>query len=214
MTAPTETTDLGTTETVEPVINVVPPNQVVKEPERVDALPQWAQKELAEARADATRARTDAKSQAAEAAKAELAQTIGKALGLVQDGAEVDPAELANQVTTYQAENVDLRRELAVYQNAPEGVSVKNLLDSRSFLTALGACDPTDQAAITQAVTTAVEKNPSFRAAQAAGVSSADFTGGTGDSAITAEQFKAMTYDQRAALYQSEPTTYHRLAAL
>ena len=75
-----------------------------------------------------------AKAQAAEDAKKELAQTIGKALGLVEDE-QIDPAKLTESLTTAQSDAKHARVELAVFRNAgTAGGDPAALLDSSSFL--------------------------------------------------------------------------------
>lgn len=112
--------------------------------------------------------RTEPK-QAAEAARTEIAQTIGKALGLVADDAPVDPAELTRQIETSQAEANRARVELAVYRSAASaGGDPAALLDSTSFLASLAGIDPTDSSAMSGAIAKAVETNPRLGVAPAA----------------------------------------------
>lgn len=114
------------------------------------------------ARAEAGKQRINAKATAAEEAKAELAQTIGKALGLVQDE-PVDPAKLAEQVATSTAEAATAKRELAVFHAAAAvNADAAALLDSRAFMTKVAALDPTDPTALAAAITEAVTANPAF----------------------------------------------------
>lgn len=109
--------------------------------------------------------RRTASNTAAEDAKKELAQTIGKALGLVEDET-VDPAKLTESLTQSQADAKQARVELAVFRNA----SAANgdpaaLLDSTSFLKSLDAIDPNDAAAVQAAIAKAVETNARLGAA-------------------------------------------------
>lgn len=98
---------------------------------------------------------------AAEAAKAELAQTIGRALGLVKDDEPADPAKLATQVSEASAEARQAKLELAVYRAAQgSNADPAALLDSRAFQAKAAALDPSDAAAITAAITEAVTANP------------------------------------------------------
>jgi hypothetical protein len=105
--------------------------------------------------------RTNAKKTAADEARNELAQTIGKALGLVKDE-PVDPAELTKQLTATQAQAQQAALELAIFRSAPDAAVANALLDSRSFLAKIADLDPTDGAAITAAVTEAVESIPAL----------------------------------------------------
>lgn len=133
----------------------------------ISSLPDWAQKALRNARADAGKARTNAKAQAADQARQDLAQQIGKALGLVKDGdAAPDPAKLAEQLAGAQTEGQQARTELAVFRAAAKhGADPEKLLDSRKFADQLKDVDPTDGKKISDLIKKAVEDNPSYRAA-------------------------------------------------
>jgi hypothetical protein len=140
-------------------------------------------KELRQANADAAKARTTAKKNAAEEAKAQLVQEIGKALGLVQDGKDEapDPAKLTAEIERTQKAHRDAVIELAVYRGASKhGADPEALTDSRAFLKSLAELDPADEeftkkvnAAIKQAVT----DNPKLKAASAPPRNSGDFSG-------------------------------------
>jgi hypothetical protein len=108
-------------------------------------------------------ARVNAKTAAAEAARQEFAQQIGKILGLVPDETPVDAAKLADQLTAAQQAGRQTALELAVFKAADAaGANPTALLDSRSFLATVAGTEPTDTAAITQAITQAVAANPAF----------------------------------------------------
>ncbi|MDN5687013.1 MAG: hypothetical protein L0G94_10140 [Brachybacterium sp.] len=180
-------------------------------------------KELDEARSQAARYRTEkntAVQQAQQDAKAEAdarVQAILKAAG-IETGEQDDPeaAARADREAREQAETDarSARVELAVYRAAADkNADAAALLDSRSFLDRVQDVDPTDADAISEAIQKAVDANPRLAATQAAARSSADFTGGSGDGAITQEKFDEMDMGQRNALYQSDPDTYRRLAA-
>jgi hypothetical protein len=130
-------------------------------------------------------ARTTAKQTAADEARAELAQTIGKALGLVQGDEPADPAKLTEQLTATQAQARQAAVELAVFRAAPAHQGDPNaLLDSRSFLAKVADLDPTaaDFAAkVDAAIKDAVSTNSKLKTAQAAGASGADHAGGPGE---------------------------------
>ncbi|TYK47161.1 hypothetical protein [Actinomadura decatromicini] len=132
----------------------------------VSSLPAWAQKELRDARADAGKARTNAKAQAADEARQDLAQQIGKALGLIKDGdAAPDPAKLAEQLAASQTDGNEARVELAVFKSAiKQGADPVKLLDSRSFLDKLKGVDPADDKKIGALISKAVEDNTAYRA--------------------------------------------------
>lgn len=152
----------------------------------VASLPSWAQKLISDTRAEAGKDRTNAKAQAAEQARQDLAQQIGKALGLVKDDKPADPAELTKKLTAVQDAHRTTAVELAVYKGAGRhGADPDALTDSRQFLAALDKLDPTasdfaDQ--VSTAIKKAVEKNPKLKAQGLAPArSSGEFTGGTGD---------------------------------
>lgn len=130
--------------------------------------PEAARAEIERLRRENGAARTNAKAQAAEEARKELANTIGKALGIVEDGAETDPAKLTESLTASQREAQQARVELAVFRNAATaGGDPAALLDSSSFLKSLDGIDPSDGAALTAAIQAAIEANPRLGAAPA-----------------------------------------------
>lgn len=106
-------------------------------------------------------ARTAAKAQAAEEARNEVTQSLGKLLGFVKDDAPIDQATLTAGLTTAQAEAKQARVELAVYRTAAaSGGDPARLLEHKSFLKSLDSVDPTDDAAVTAAIASAVTANP------------------------------------------------------
>lgn len=206
--------------------NVVPPNaqqgqqsqQPPADPKPGDGLPDdpaALKAEILRLRGENASSRTNAKQAAADQARKELAQQIGKALGIVE-GDEVDPAKLTEQLAATKAAQAEAARELAVFKAAATaGADPARLLDSRSFLATIADIDPTDSDAIAAAIKVAVDANPTFKTTQApvAGASTVDHAGGSGEGAVTAEQFKAMGYGERVALYQSNKALYDQLAA-
>ncbi|NEY32062.1 hypothetical protein GTU99_07620 [Streptomyces sp. PRKS01-65] len=153
------------------------------------------EKELAEARRDAGKARTAAKQQAADDAVKALTQQLGKALGFVKDDTPPDPAKLAEAIaqkdTALSEKEAALRAkdvELSVWARADKlGARAGALLDSRSFLRTISDLDPSTkgfQTALDDAIKQAVKDNPTaFAAAQPAGKSGGDLSGGTGEDA-------------------------------
>ena len=122
---------------------------------------------------------------AAEQQRADLIQTLGRALGLVKDddkgGDGPDADALAKQVEQSQAQAAEAARELAVYKAAAaHGADPAKLLDSRSFLASIAEVDHTDSKALGTAIKTAVQGNSSFALARAAGASTADTASGPG----------------------------------
>ncbi len=154
------------------------------------------EKQLADARKDAGAARVNAKQTAADEARAELAQQIGKALGLVKDDTPPDPAKLAEQIGTQTGRITDLEStlrakevELAVHAAAEKfQAKAGALLDSRSFVKAVRALDPAAADFTTQldaAIKTAVDSNPQYRVTPQAGRSGAEIAGGSGETGKT-----------------------------
>ncbi len=142
-------------------------------------------------RAENAASRTNAKQSAAAEAREQLAQEIGKALGLVKsDDDKADPAKLAEQVSAAQQAQRAAAVELAVYKAAGKhGADPDALTDSRTFLDRVSKLDPTASdfpAKVADAVKKAVEDNPRYRAAgQAPPRSGAPLPGGTGSKGST-----------------------------
>ncbi|GGW67971.1 hypothetical protein [Streptomyces griseoloalbus] len=116
-------------------------------------------------------------------------------------------------VTDGQGATQQLALQTAIIAAAPAaGADVARLLDSQAAMRALSAVDPTDHAAVQQAITTVIAAHGHLAAGTAAPVrAGVEFTS-SGAGEITPAQFAAMTYQQRTDLYQSDPDTYRRLA--
>lgn len=157
----------------EPVAAAPTPVEPPKPADPAPAADPWADPAAAKAEIEKLRrengaARTTAKQTAADEARAEFAQSIGKVLGLVKDDEPVDPAELTKQVGSSQAEAKQARVELAVFRNAATaGGDPAALLDSSSFLASLASVDPSDSTAVTAAIQSAITANPRLSAAPA-----------------------------------------------
>ena len=152
--------------------------------EDIASLPAWAQKQISDLRAENAKDRTNAKATAAEEAKNNLIQEIGKALGLVTDGDQTPTAEqLTAQLASSTTAAADAQRELAVFKAAASvpGADASTLLDSRTVLTAIKDITPDDTAALKAAIEKALTDNPRLKHAPAAGKSGGDLTGGTGE---------------------------------
>lgn len=139
--------------------------------EDVTALPEWAQKQLRDARAEAGKARTTAKATAADEARAELTAQLAKALGIGQEGQPVDPAELTAQIARAQADSWRSGVELQVHRMAGRlGANADALLDSLSFVDSLDDlvdADPRSaefSTALEAKVQAALERNSSYKA--------------------------------------------------
>ncbi|WP_219470830.1 hypothetical protein [Nonomuraea rhizosphaerae] len=204
---------------------------------KVGDLPAWAQAELRRARTDAVKYRTQLqeKEKAAEqqagpspeevaaAAKAELAQQIGKALGLVEEEKPVDPKDMIDRLTSERdstAKERDSERELhrralvelGVHRTAlKQGADGDALLDSRSFLRSIKDLDPAAEdfsTVLGERIRQAVEDNPKFKAASLPGPparSGGEFTGGPGGRSNDPDQMT--TDDFRAQRRRKANTT-------
>ncbi|MFE7116672.1 hypothetical protein ACFU99_14785 [Streptomyces sp. NPDC057654] len=135
--------------------------------------------------------------------------------------AEQDPAQFAEQAAGERdaalAEARRLRVELAAHQAAHQGgADPARLLDSRTVEKQLADLDPADDKfgdKLAAVITAAVEAAPHLRSAPAGPArGGADFTA-SGTPGVTPQQFAAMDYSARAALFQSDPETYRRLNA-
>ena len=169
--------------------------------DKVEKLPQWAQRIISEARAGEAAQRTKA-SEADAKTKAIL-----KAAGIETD--EADPVKIAAELETERSTSRQRAVELAVFRAASSaGADPDALLDSRGFLDKVKDLDPSDGQGIRLAIADAIQNNPRLKAqaaepataqpapsAPAAGVSGADFAGGTGAAAqqLTRDQLAGMS---------------------
>ncbi|MFE0517318.1 hypothetical protein [Streptomyces sp. NPDC058964] len=141
-------------------------------------------KELKQANADAAKARTTAKKNAAEEAKAELVQQMGRALGLIKDDKDEapDPAKLTAEIERATEAHRETAVELAIYRSAGKyGADPDALTDSRTFLKSIKGLNPNEDGfakKVSDAIKKAVEANPKLKAAsQAPARTSGDFSG-------------------------------------
>src|SRR5690606_29512204 len=115
-------------------------------------------------------------------------QKIGKALGLVEDDAPADPAALATAAQEAAATARTAQVELAVFKAATtSGANPVALLDRNSFTKAIAGLDPAQadfDTKVTEAITAAVAADPALKAAPAAGSSSVDHAGGSGEKTV------------------------------
>lgn len=206
-----------TTPPADPPSQEQEPERVNPDARRVDELPNWAQKLIKDARKEAGDYRTrlaNAQKAADEATakqgpsqeeiaaqvRADFAQQIGKALGIItpEEDKQIDPQQVIETLTSERDQTAaerdkerDRHRralvELAVHRASIRlGADPDALLDSRSFLKAVREMDPDAEdfsTQLTEAIQTAVENNPKFKAAAQAGPparSGGEFTGGPG----------------------------------
>ncbi|MCB5168004.1 hypothetical protein LG634_24650 [Streptomyces bambusae] len=150
------------------------------------------EKEASDARKEAAKDRTAAKAQAADDAVKALTEKLAKALGLVAEDTPPDPKALAAAIAQKDVTIADQGKELqakdvelAVWARADKaGARAAALLDSRSFVTALAALDPSAKGfttALDDAIKAAVKANPQFASATVASASGSDLSGGTGE---------------------------------
>ncbi len=139
--------------------------------EDLAALPDWAQRQIRDLRTEAGKARTTAKQNAADQARAEVTAQIAKALGLSQDE-PVDPAALTAQIEQAQGAAWRSAVELQVYRLAGQhGANPEALLDSLKFIDSLDELvevdprSPEFATALAAKVQEAVAANPGYKAA-------------------------------------------------
>jgi hypothetical protein len=191
--ATTETTTEAATETTQ--------TEQATAANSVQELPEWAQKLIIDVRADAAKYRTEAKT-AAEQAQAELAARFGKVFGFGEEEAAADPEALARAATEAQQNAAKAARELAIFKAASTaGADPNRLLGWSPFMSSVEGLDPSDGAAITAAIQSAVADNSFLKAVQAAAASGTEL-GGTGETGqITEEQLRNMTQEQIAKAF-------------
>lgn len=152
----------------------------------VSTLPQWAQKAITDARAEAGKSRTVAKANAAAAAEQALAQKIGQALGLVKADQQATPEQLTQQLADSQKQARQTAVHLAAYKAAQsEQVRADRLLNSRTFTDRLDQLDPSAAdfgEQVKAAIKAEVDTDPDLYKARPAGAvkGGADF-GGAGN---------------------------------
>lgn len=173
-------------------------------PEKVEDLPAWAQKIIADTRKEAGDHRAAAKT-AADKAQKDLTEKLAVALGLKPDAA-TDPAALTESLTKAQQDARTSTIHLAVYKAAAAHQGNPDaLLDSNTFLASVQSLDPASGDFATQvsdAIKAAVAANPNLKAARAAGASAVETPGGTGETGqITEEQLARMTPQEIADAY-------------
>ncbi|MFG2650957.1 hypothetical protein [Streptomyces sp. NPDC048436] len=192
-----------------------PPAAPQGEPQDVAALPDWAQKLIKDTRAEAADYRTRYQQAAPQTAPPQAPQP--PAAPPAVEAAEGDVTRLPKWAQQALADSTAAARraavQAAVVQAAPTaGADVARLLDSTSFTAAVAQIDPSDPAAVADAIKNALTAQPWLAAVpQTAPKGGADFSN-PGPGAITPEQFAALPYGERAELFQTDPETYRRLA--
>jgi hypothetical protein len=163
-----------------------PTQQPSEQAQDVSQLPDWAQKQIKDARAEAAKHRTEKKA-ATEQVSVEQARVaaILKAAGITAEGEEApDPEKLASQLQERGTELWSTKVELETFRAASKhGVKPEALTDSVKFWEQVGDLDPSEPdfaAKVDAAIADAVKANPGLRAPAGASRSGADFTGGPG----------------------------------
>jgi hypothetical protein len=162
-----------------------PGAQPVDEPSDVASLPKWAQKAIAETRAEAAKYRTEKQTAAQQAQAAdEQRNAVLKAMGINSDGTDVPPDAATLTAQIEQANSVAWASavELQVFRSAKD-VDASALLDSRKFVDTLdqfvgddpGTPDFAER--LTAHIATYVEAHPQYRAAQAGAAPAANAAG-------------------------------------
>lgn len=164
------------------------------------------QKDLKTANGEAAKARTTAKKSAADEARTEIVQELGKALGLIKDDDKTppDPAVLKQQIEQATAAHRSTALELAVYRGAGKaGVDPDSITDSRAFMASIKDLDPSDEGfakAVTAAMKKAAEDNPKLKAAsQAPARTSSDRSGSAGGRSASDDSIDAHREARRKA---------------
>jgi len=138
---------------------------------------------------------------------------IQKALNPEAGEEKPDPVKLAKLLAERDTDAKQAKTELAVYKTANKaGADADALLDSRSFLAKLKDIDPSNTKAITKAIEDAVKENPKLALVRAASASGSNFSGGSGEGAITQASFDAMTPSEKNALYNTNPAAYRKFS--
>jgi len=151
----------------------------------VSTLPDWAQAVIRDARAEAGKARTNAKQTAADEARQAVLDEFAVKLGYKKG--ETDPAKLTEQLNNERGTARQARVELSVFRRASKHDGDPDaLLDSRQFLAAVAELDPTAadfETKVEAAIKAAVTTNPKLKKAAAtgpSGPSGAPIAGGPG----------------------------------
>jgi hypothetical protein len=156
------------------------------------------------------------KARDAETAAQAKINAILEAAGIKSKDEPLDPAKLTEQLTAKDDTIRTLTIERALDKAARKAGADEDLLDA--VLTRKGSLkelDPSDKdftKKLDALVKAELDANPKLKATQAAAASGSDFTGGSGEGAITKAKFDAMTPAEKNALYHSNPTVYRQHA--
>lgn len=189
----TDATDTAATDAATAVTDATTTTDATAAAEKVEDLPDWAQKIIREARKEAGDHRT-----AANTEKQRVAAILAAA-GIKPD--EPDPIKVAQKAT--ETANAAVRKLSVFEQAAAVGADPSKLLDRASFLSSISGIDPSDGAAIKTAVEAAIAADATLKATRAVGASTVETPGGPGEQGqITEAQLAQMTPEQIAAAYE------------
>lgn len=179
----------------------------------VDDLPDWAQKALKDARAEAAKTRVESKAEADARVKALL-----QAAGIETD--ETDPAKAADQIARERDEarsevrsiKVERAIELAGRTAGADADLLVAVLSHKGELSKLDPAADDFAAAVKAAIDKAIADNPKLKTGQAPGASGVDHSGGSGEGAHTldaqiAEATKAGNHGLAIALKRQAAAT-------
>lgn len=158
-----------------PAAPAAPPASQAPDSGEVSSLPDWAQKMIRDANAEAAKSRTTAKQNAVNEAMAE----IGKKLGFVQGDEKVTPEHLTEQLTAERAKTRMLELRDTIREAMPN--EAVRLLKTTDFLDAIKGLEPTDVDGIKKAAEATLAANPWLRSTPAVAKSGAELSGGTGE---------------------------------
>lgn len=153
--------------------------------EDIASLPEWAQKVIADTRAENARSRVTAKTEAAEAAKADILAAITAALGGKPAEGDQPPTveAVTADLTAAREQAANTARAFEVYKAATTvGANADRLTDSQRFMSTVNALDVTSDtfvSDVTKAVEAAITADPSLKG-QAPSRSGTTPTGGPG----------------------------------
>jgi hypothetical protein len=174
---------------------------------KVETLPPAAQKIIADLRKEDGDERMAAKTLAA----------IQKALNPDAKGDEKPTAEALTTALAAKDETIrTLRVERALDKAAAAQDADADLLDA--VLARKGSLKELDPSAkdftskLDALVKAELDANPKLKLVRAASASSANFSGGSAEGAVTQEQFNKMGVTERTSLFHSNPALYRQLA--
>lgn len=184
--------------------------------------PEKAKREIERLRRENGDARMNAKRQAAEEARADLAKELMKVIDPSSGEGDVSPEALAAKVVDANVERDDAKRDAALVVAAVEaGVDVARLdylrfiLSRRAEFADVDPASAEAGATLKAMISEEITKDSSLKTSGAAKTTGdTQFGGANGGKQITLDEFKAMSLADRTELYRSNRVEYDRLVAL